>query len=160
MDSRFTQAPELRVQRWIGADGEPLDSPLQLSDLGTGHKLIFCFQDWCPGCHSHGFPALRALHEGLSKEGYGFAAIQTVFEGAEFNTYEQLRKNQQRYALPIPFGHDVPMPGQPFTTFMQDYRTQGTPWFTIITPDGAIAHRGFSPPRQLLEAVHTCSKRH
>jgi len=29
-------APELRVKRWIGKDGEVLDSQLKLSDLGTG----------------------------------------------------------------------------------------------------------------------------
>lgn len=34
------QAPELRVQRWIGEDGGISVAPLKLSDLGTGQR--FC----------------------------------------------------------------------------------------------------------------------
>ncbi len=80
------QAPELRVQRWIGVDGESI-APLKLSDLGTGPKVLFAFQHWCRGCHLHGFPTLQRLHGALSAKGVGFAVIHTVFEGADENTF-------------------------------------------------------------------------
>ncbi len=131
------QAPELRVQRWIGANGEKI-APLKLSDLGAGPKILFAFLDWCGGCHSHGFPTLQALHAVLSDQGVGFAVIQTVFEGAHENTFERLRPNQLEYELPVAFGHDEPPAGSTLPTFMQDYRTRGTPWFTVIDAGGRI----------------------
>ena len=45
------RAPELRVQRSIGGNGEALSTPLKLSDLGTRVKILFAFQHWCSGCH-------------------------------------------------------------------------------------------------------------
>lgn len=94
------QAPELRVQRWIGEDGGISVAPLKLSDLGTGPKILFAFQHWCRGCHAHGFPTLQRLHGALSSKGVGFAVIQTVFEGAHENTFDKLRVNQLKYELP------------------------------------------------------------
>ena len=103
------KARELRVNEWIDADGMSMDKPVRLADLGQGYKVIFCFQDWCPGCHSRGFPTLKFLHDGLKDKGFGFAVIQTVFEGAEENTFDKLRLNQERYGLAIPFGQDLPL---------------------------------------------------
>ena len=136
------QAPELRVQKWIGKDGESI-APFKLSDLGTGPKILFAFQHWCPGCHLHGFPTLQKLHRALSPEGVGFAVIQTVFEGTHENTFEKLRVNQLKYELPIVFGHDEQPTGSPFPTFMEDYRTRGTPWFTVIDAGGSIVFSDF-----------------
>ena len=136
------QAPELRVQKWIGADGESLASPLRLSDFGPGPKILFAFQHWCRGCHLHGFPTLQRLHRALSSK-VGFAVIQTVFEGAEENTFEKLRTNQLKYELPVAFGHDEPPPGAALPTFMEDYRTQGTPWFTVVDAGGSIVFADF-----------------
>ena len=84
------QAPELRVQKWIGKDGESI-APFKLSDIGPGPKILFAFQHWCQGCHLHGFPTLQKLHAALSSKDVGFAVIQTVFEGADENTFEKLR---------------------------------------------------------------------
>jgi hypothetical protein len=136
-------APELRVKRWIGKTGEVLDSPLRLSDLGTGMKVLFAFQHWCGGCHSHGFPTLQRLHSALSVRGVGFAAIQTVFEGENENTFEKLRHNQVAYGLPIAFGHDVVEAGSSSPSLMQDYRTRGTPWFAVIDGDGRLLFSDF-----------------
>ena len=136
------QAPELRVQRWIGADGESI-APLKLSDVSTGPKILFAFQHWCHGCHVHGFPTLQRLHGALVPKGVGFAVIQTVFEGAHENTFEQLRVNQLKYELPIAFGHDEPPAGTALPTFMKDYRTRGTPWFTVIDASGRIVFSDF-----------------
>ena len=136
------QAPDLRVQKWIGADGEST-APLKLPDLGSGPKILFAFQHWCRGCHVHGFPTLQRLHSALSPRGVGFAVIQTVFEGADENTFEKLRTNQLKYELPVVFGHDPAPHGARLPTFMEDYRTRGTPWFTVINADGHIVFSDF-----------------
>lgn len=39
MSATGAQAPELRVQHWIGGDGHRLDVPLKLSDIGSGPKI-------------------------------------------------------------------------------------------------------------------------
>lgn len=135
-------APELRVQKWIGDDGAVI-APLKLSDVGVGPKILFAFQHWCPGCHSHGFPTLRRLHGALSSKGVGFAVIQTVFEGEHENTFDKLRVNQLEYELPIAFGHDVPPAGAAFPTFMEDYGTRGTPWFAVVDSGGHIIFSDF-----------------
>lgn len=136
-------APELRVRRWIGGDGGSGVAPLKLSDLGTGPKILFAFQHWCQGCHLHGFPTLQKLHGALSTKGVGFAVIQTVFEGAHENTFGKLRMAQLQYDLPIAFGHDEQPAGARFPTFMEDYRTRGTPWFVVIDADGHIVFSDF-----------------
>ena len=107
------EAPELRVSHWIDAAGNA-SGPMTLSDLGDGFRVLYCFQHWCPGCHSRGFPTLKRLVEELSGLGFGFAAVQTVFEGAETNTIDKLRLNQEKYDLAIPFGHDVPSEGETY----------------------------------------------
>ncbi|RSV19643.1 redoxin domain-containing protein [Sphingomonas sp. ABOLH] len=136
-------APELRVREWIGADGKQLDTPVTLSDLGPGPKILFAFQHWCRGCHLHGFPTLQRLHAGLANRGVGFAVIQTVFEGEQENTFEKLRPNQLKYELPVPFGHDPLMAGAHLPTFMEDYHTRGTPWFSVIDARGTVVFSDF-----------------
>lgn len=73
-------ATELRVPHWIDAKGNARN-PLKLAELGNGFKVLYLFQAWCPGCHSHGFPTLKRLVDAMTPHGFGFAAIQTVFEG-------------------------------------------------------------------------------
>ena len=136
-------AHELRVGRWIDGNGDPMDKPLRLADLGTGYKIIYAFQHWCPGCHSRGFPTLKYLHDNLTDKGFRFAAIQTVFEGSEVNTFDKLRVNQEQYGLKIPFGHDVPAVGERHPSFMEDYVSGGTPWFTVIDPQGNEVYADF-----------------
>lgn len=53
-------APELEVPYWIDAEGKERP-PLTLKELGARHGLLFFYQHWCGGCHSHGFPTLQAL---------------------------------------------------------------------------------------------------
>src|SRR5690606_31790731 len=101
------KAPELEVNLWIGANGKPID-PIKLSDYKNKFKVIYCFQSWCPGCHSNGFPALKEMVNALSEsDKVVFMAIQTVFEGHDENTYEKLATTQEQYGLKIPFGHDA-----------------------------------------------------
>lgn len=140
---QYETAKDLRVTDWIDGDGKHMATPLQLADLGDGTKIIYCFQHWCPGCHSRGFPTLKRLHRALEDRGVGFAVIQTVFEGGGVNTFDKLAVNQEQYRLRLPFGHDVPTDGARYPTFMEDYRSGGTPWFTVIDPDGNVVHADF-----------------
>jgi len=151
MQSQCIQrAPELRVPWWIDGEGRSM-APLKLADLGDGFKVIFCFQHWCPGCHSHGFPTLQKLIKALGDRGFAFAAVQTVFEGAESNTFERLRETQLRYGLNIPFGHD-PAIGRA-SSLMADYGTRGTPWFLVIDPLDEVLYSDFElDERQLIGA--------
>ncbi len=54
-------APAWQVDRWFNLP-EGADS-LDVSDLHGKVVYLFCFQSWCPGCHSHGFPALQQVSE-------------------------------------------------------------------------------------------------
>lgn len=136
------QAPELRVPVWIGPEGAPM-APVRLDDLGDGMKILFCFQDWCPGCHSRGFPTLRVLVDRLADQGVGFAAIQTAFRSsAKKDTGDQTAKNQALYRLKIPFGYD-PAVGDAQPTVMEDYHTAGTPWFIVINAQGEVIYNDF-----------------
>lgn len=137
-------APELGVTRWIDASGQPL-ADYGLRAMPGAYKLIFCFQDNCPGCHTSGFPTLARLVDALhGSRIIGFAAVQTAFEEFEHNTYERMLQAQRRYALPIPFGHDE---GEgrsgAGSVLMQRYRSGGTPWFIIIDPEGTVVFNDF-----------------
>lgn len=148
-------APNLRVRHWINAQGREVDA-ISLSDLGAGYKLIFCFQHWCPSCHSFGFPAFKKMVEALGKREFGFAVVQTVFEGAEQNGPARLREMQLQYDLAVPFGQDIPINGERHPTIMEDYRTGGTPWFILIDPAGEIVFSDFRlDPDKLIEAFKT-----
>lgn len=135
-------APPLREVRWIDSGGEERD-PLTLTDIGDGCRILYFFQDWCPGCHAHGFPTLVRLVAELADREVGFAAIQTVFEGVDVNTFERIRENQQRYGLKVPFGHAGPQGARATPAIMEDYRTSGTPWFVAIAPNGEVVFDGF-----------------
>lgn len=137
------KAPEIELDYWIDGDGKPA----HFSVMESRGKWVFlkCFQDWCPGCHSSGFPTLQAF----AKRFHGhpkvaIAAIQTVFEGFSSNTLEDVRKLQLRYDLPVIMGHD---PGNPDTherpVTMQAYVTGGTPWLILINPEGYVVYNNF-----------------
>ncbi|MDY0885884.1 peroxiredoxin family protein [Dongia soli] len=137
-------APALEHIRWIDENGDER-SPLTLAELGQGFKILYFFQDWCAGCHAHGFPTFVTLAEELRDKGVGLAAIQTVFEGWESNTFDRLRDNQRRYRLHIPFGHAVADPASvdAAPAIMTAYRSGGTPWFVVIAPNGRVLYDGF-----------------
>lgn len=131
-------APEIKLDYWIDRSGEPG----QFSVVQNRGKWVFlkCFQDWCPGCHSSGFPTLQQFSAAFADHPkVAIAAIQTVFEGFSSNTQEDVRKLQLRYELPITMGHDpgdANTHGMPRT--MKAYRTGGTPWLILIAPDGRV----------------------
>lgn len=137
-------APQLEKVRWIDEDGDER-SPLTLAELGQGFKILYFFQDWCAGCHAHGFPTFVTIAEEFRDKGVGLAAIQTVFEGSDVNTFDRLRENQRRYGLRVPFGHAVAYAAtaEAVPPIMEAYRSGGTPWFVVIAPDGRVVYDGF-----------------
>jgi thiol-disulfide isomerase/thioredoxin len=135
-------APELQVDYWIDRNGQ--DSRFQLTDQQGKWVFLKCFQSWCPGCHSHGFPALKQISDALiDNPKIAFAGIQTVFEGHYSNTVDKVREIQLRYDLQMPMGHDPGLEGGHPQT-MVDYRTGGTPWMILINPERQVVYNDFS----------------
>ncbi len=135
------RAPELAVGYWIDRHGNP--GGFRLADHAGKWVFLKCFQSWCPGCHSHGFPALKQLSDHFDgRDGIVFAGIQTVFEGHYTNTVDKVREIQLQYDLAIDMGHD---PGidhdRPQT--MVDYRTGGTPWWVVIDPERRVVFNDY-----------------
>lgn len=145
-------APELNVKYWIDEFGNET-KPKTLESLGSGYKILYCFQSWCPGCHSSGFPTLKKIMEGLNGYPIGYAVIQTVFEGFEENGIEKLVETQKKYGLQIPFGHDLNGPKNS-SGLMARYRTGGTPWFILISPDNRVIFNDFRiSPEKTIQAL-------
>ena len=135
-------APELEVDYWIDKDGKP--TSFQLADHKEKWVFLKCFQSWCPGCHSHGLPALKKISEALKDNPkVVFAGIQTVFEGFGTNTVDKVRKIQLQYDLQMPMGHDPGAHGMSPST-MANYRTGGTPWMILINPQHEVVYNEFN----------------
>lgn len=136
-------APELDIDYWIDADGKP--SGFSVMEARGQWVFLKCFQNWCPGCHSSGFPTLKAFSDRFHDHPQvAIAAVQTVFEGHGSNTKAAVRELQLRYELPVTMGHD---PGDPEThdvpMTMRNYRTGGTPWLILANPEGRVVFDGF-----------------
>ncbi|MGI9318754.1 MAG: peroxiredoxin family protein [bacterium] len=136
-------APELELDYWIDRNGEP--GSFSVTDSRGKWVMLKCFQDWCPGCHSSGFPTLKAFADRFAHHhDVVIAGIQTVFEGFSANTVEDVRKLQLQYDLPILMGHDPGDPeGDHRPQTMIKYRTGGTPWIILINPQGRVVYNHF-----------------
>lgn len=150
---RGQTAPELEVADWIDGDGNKSEA---FSIAANRGKWIYlkCFQEWCPACHSVGFPNLQKLVAAFpdintAASSVVSAVVQTTFEGFSHNDFSALRKNQLRYNLALPFAHDagnIDLPANnkgryPLT--MSAYKTGGTPWVVIIDPQGTVVFNDF-----------------
>lgn len=134
-------APEWGVTQWFNLPKG--QNTLGLEDVAADVVYLYCFQSWCPGCHSHGFPTLIDVNNYFSDDDdVAFVAIQTVFEGFEVNTLEGARGVASRYGLDIPFGHDTGPDGR-LSLVMQRYRTGGTPWTVLIDQQRRVRFNGF-----------------
>ena len=142
-ENKIFKAPEFQVKDWIDANGHKID-PIKLADLKGQFKVLYCFQSWCPGCHSKGLPDLKKMVEALSENtNISFLAIQTVFEGFESNTYDKMVDTQKQYQLNIPFGHDAGDDGKSRSNMMTNYQTGGTPWFIFIDKHDHVVFADF-----------------
>lgn len=135
------QAPELGVDTWFNV---PVGkSRVELADYAGQCIYLYCFQSWCPGCHSHGFPTMLRMMELFADEPkLSFLTVQTVFEGFGTNTLEAAREVARKYSLDIPVGHD-PGPDSSGSVLMPRYRTGGTPWTIVIDSAGKVRFNGF-----------------
>ena len=134
-------APEWGVDTWFNLSDDK--KRIDLRDYSNGVIYLYCFQSWCPGCHSHGFPTLLKVMEQFKEApGVAFVAVQTVFEGFEVNTADRARETAEKYQLTIPIGHD-PGPNGRLSLIMQRYRTGGTPWTIVIDSAGTVSYNDF-----------------
>ncbi len=88
------KAHEFEVDNWVDANGNA-SKPIKLSDFEGKFKIIYCFQSWCPGCHSQGLPALQDMTQALkNNSSVVFLAVQSLF-GSDPNNLCTIRfKNQ------------------------------------------------------------------
>ncbi len=155
-ENRIVKASEFNVKQWIDASGNEIE-PLRLSDFTGKFKVLYCFQSWCPGCHSKGLPDLKLIVDALKEnDKVVFLAVQTVFEGHEANTYEKIAETQKKYHLQIPFGHDAGDDGKSRSNIMTNYQTGGTPWFLFIdTHDNVVFSDFHLNPKAAIEFLKT-----
>ena len=148
------EAPSWGVDTWIQLPDEK--TRIDVDDFRGKVLYLYCFQSWCPGCHSHGFPTLQALIKKYKEDpDVEFVAVQTVFEGFQTNSPEAGWKTAEKYGLEIPIGHSGSKEGH--STVMSRYRTGGTPWTIVIDRNGTIRYNDFhikiSEAEQLIEAL-------
>ena len=137
---RGQQAPKWEVRQWINLPEDK--QSIDINDYAGKVVYLFCFQSWCPGCHSSGFPTLQALSERYSDDDeIAFVAIQTVFEGFGSNTPKRAWENAKKYKLDFPVGHSGSR--DEYSRIMRTYRTGDTPWTIIIDRDGVVRYNDF-----------------
>ena len=136
-------APELRVDEWVNLPQGQTKGPKLKEEWKGKVVYLYFFQSWCPGCHSSGFPTLKALEKEFgSDEQVRFAAVQTVFEGFGTNTIEAAKKIVTKYKLEgIPVGQSGKKSKE--SLVMADFQTRGTPWTVVIGKDGTVHFEGF-----------------
>ena len=136
----YQPAPSWGVSEWFQLPAGK--ATLDVADFKGKVIYLYCFQNWCPGCHSHGFPLLQKL-TGHYKDNdvVVFVAVQTTFEGFFTNTFEGAQKIAERYSLKIPVGQSGSN-GQ-LSQLMVSYRTGGTPWSIVIDKKGIVQFNDF-----------------
>jgi thiol-disulfide isomerase/thioredoxin len=133
-------APSFGVSQWRNLPGEA--KTLDVDDFRDKVLYLYCFQSWCPGCHSRGFPTLKKLIEVYDDaDDVEFITVQTVFEGFSTNTPQAAWSTAERYELDIPVGHSGSRSQR--SQLMRRYRTGGTPWTIIIDKQGVVRYDGF-----------------
>lgn len=136
-------APQWEVGPWYQLP-EGKDS-LDISDFKGKVLYMYCFQSWCPGCHSRGFPTLQKVSEKYKDDDdVGFVVFQTVFEDRAdkpVNTFENLKKVAAKFSLTMPFAQSGSREDK--SKVMRAYKTRGTPWTVIIDRKGVIRYSGF-----------------
>ena len=151
-------APEWEVEEWISLPKGVKEGP-ELADLKGKTIYIYCFQSWCPGCHSSGFPTLQKVSEHFKDDDeVAFVVMQTVFEGFAANTPDKGRAVAKKYDLEhLPFAQSGT--AEKKSRVMKAYRTRGTPWTIIIGPDGKVAFNDFHlKPDRAIELIDKLEK--
>ncbi len=145
------KAPNWEVQEWIQLpEGS---AAIEVTDLQGKVVYLYCFQSWCPGCHSHGFPTLqKVIQQYGSDPEVAIVAIQTTFEGFAHNGPGQAKEVAQKYDLNIPIGQSGTREQR--SQLMRNYRTGGTPWTIIIDKQGFVRYNDFHiDPRHAISLI-------
>lgn len=152
------KAPAITVDQWVSLpEGAKAPTPASLKGKVI---YLYCFQSWCPGCHSSGLPTLQKVSKNFASDpAVKFIAIQTVFEGFSSNTPEKAKEIAQKYELThLPFGQS----GSPEkrSPIMSGFKTRGTPWTIIIGKDGLVKYNSFHiQPQQAIELIKTLKEK-
>jgi len=135
------KAPAITVESWVSL---PAGSKAPTPESLKGKVIyLYCFQSWCPGCHSSGFPTLQKVsnHFKDDKE-VQCLTVQTVFEGFHTNTSQKALAMAKKYDLSgIPVGHSGNRNKR--SEIMANFNTRGTPWTIIIGKDGIVKYNSF-----------------
>lgn len=135
------KAPAWEVTQWyqLPAGKKSLD----IADFKGRVVYLFCFQAWCPGCHSHGLPTLKKVMQHFKNDpDVAFVAVQTTFEGFSSNGFKQAKEVAKNYKLDIPVGQSGSRGN--YSKLMRNYNTGGTPWTIIIDRDGVVRFNHYS----------------
>lgn len=148
-------APEWDVHQWLNLP--PGTDTLDIGSYQNKIVYLYCFQSWCPGCHSSGFPTLlTAMNKFEEASDVAFVAVQTVFEGFDENSFAAAQETVERYGLTIPLGHDSGTDNSG-SILMQNYRTGGTPWTVVIGKDRVVKfndfHASINPLLQFIDGL-------
>jgi len=150
------EAPAWGVTEWLNLpEGR---ERLDVGDFENKVIYLYGFQAWCPGCHRHGFPALKKIIGRYGDDpGVAIVAVQTTFEGFASNGLDDARRVADRYELSIPIGQsgtrDEP------SQLMARYRTGGTPWTIVIDREGVVRFNDFHiKPEAAFELIDRLKK--
>ena len=135
------KAPAITVDKWVSL---PEGSNAPTPDSLKGKVIyLYCFQSWCPGCHSSGFPTLQKVSKQYKDDDeVQCIAVQTVFEGFGTNPQEKALAMAKKYQLSnIPVGHSGSK--EKSSAIMSGFKTRGTPWTIIIGKDGIVKFNDF-----------------
>jgi len=135
------KAPAISADKWVSL---PAGAKAPTPESLKGKVIyLYCFQSWCPGCHSSGFPTLQKVSTHFKDDkAVQCITIQTVFEGFGTNTSKKALAVAKKYKLTdLPIGHS----GSPEkrSAIMSGFKTRGTPWTIIIGKDGIVKYNGF-----------------
>ncbi len=143
---QFPTAPELMVSSWHNTP-----HPLALKDMRGKVVVIAAFQMLCPGCVSHGLPQATNITQIFSKDAVQVIGLHCVFEHHEVQgTQEALSAFIHEYRWPFPIALDEHAEGQRIPRTMEALALQGTPSLVLIDADGAIRHKHFGRPTDML----------
>ncbi len=135
------KAPPISADQWVSL---PAGTKAPTPESLKGKVIyLYCFQSWCPGCHSSGFPTLQKVSTHFQDDkAVQCITIQTVFEGFGTNTSEKALAVAKKYKLTgIPVGHSGSKVKR--STIMSGFKTRGTPWTIIIGKDGVVKYNDF-----------------
>jgi thiol-disulfide isomerase/thioredoxin len=65
-ENKAFDAAEFYVKDWVDENGNTTNQ-IKLSDFKGKFKVVYCFQSWCPGCHSIGLPNLKKMIQALKE---------------------------------------------------------------------------------------------